>query len=371
MDILKPLCQGSLRRPVLLPLLLLLLPKYACEGKGIAASWFHMGTQPAEVFQVPEPQHLATATPVCKQISGLSKRQSKLCLMYQDHMTSVSRGAKMAIAECQWQFRHSRWNCSTVKDHSVFGPMLKIASRETAFTYAITAAGVVHAISRACHDGHLSSCGCSRHGRPRDLHSNWIWGGCSDNLEYGYKFTREFVDSRERRAVRKTARSIMNVHNNRAGRRAVLWKARVTCKCHGVSGSCTLMSCWKQLAPFREIGDFLKDKYDGATEVRLNKLGRLETRDPRFNSPTPNDLVYMDESPSYCNRNSSVGSLGTQGRQCNRTSQGLDGCNLLCCGRGYNTQKAVVRERCDCKFHWCCFVECKVCTKTVDMHTCK
>lgn len=62
---------------------------------------------------------------------------------------------------------------------------------------------------------------------------------------------------------------------------------------------------------------------------------------------------------------------GTQGRQCNRTSHGMDGCNLMCCGRGYNTQKMTVRERCDCKFHWCCYVECKMCTQTVEVHTCK
>jgi hypothetical protein len=62
------------------------------------------------------------------------------------------------------------------------------ASREAAFAHAIGAAGVVHAISRACRDGQLSSCGCSRTGRPRDLHRDWIWGGCGDNLEYGYKY---------------------------------------------------------------------------------------------------------------------------------------------------------------------------------------
>jgi wingless-type MMTV integration site family protein 5 len=61
------------------------------------------------------------------------------------------------------------------------------ASRETAFVHAITAAGVVYSVSRSCRDGQLSSCGCSRTSRPRDLNRDWIWGGCGDNLEYGYK----------------------------------------------------------------------------------------------------------------------------------------------------------------------------------------
>ncbi|KAG8230627.1 hypothetical protein J437_LFUL004539 [Ladona fulva] len=159
---------------------------------------------------------------------------------------------------------------------------------------------------------------------------------------------------------------------------AVIQKTRVTCKCHGVSGSCSLITCWQQLASFREVADMgsihsdhLLDKYDGATEVKINRRGRLQIRDPRFSLPTPSDLVYLEDSPNYCVRNLSVGSLGTQGRVCNRTSHGMDGCNLLCCGRGYNTRRATIRERCDCKFHWCCVVKCRTCVSHVDLHTCK
>lgn len=142
----------------------------------------------------------------------------------------------------------------------------------------------------------------------------------------------------------------------------------------------------------------------------MNRRGRLIVRDPRFSVPTSSDLVYLDDSPNYCFPNDTLGSLGiilplsemmcslssfilirlsyfiirytmsivencfvigTQGRLCNRTSSGMDGCNLLCCGRGYNTQKSTVKERCECKFHWCCFVECKTCVKNIDIHTCK
>ncbi|XP_054257211.1 protein Wnt-5b-like [Macrosteles quadrilineatus] len=312
----------------------------------------------------------------CGQTPGLSPGQSKLCHLYQDHMPGVGRGARAGIDECQYQFRHRRWNCSIVHDSTVFGPVVKIGSREAAFTHAIAAAGVVHSISRACRDGQLGSCGCSRSGRPRDLHREWIWGGCGDNLEYGYKFTQGFVDVRERertfrRGSREQGRALMNLHNNEAGRRAVIKTSRVTCKCHGVSGSCSLITCWQQLPSFRQIGDYLKDKYDGATEVRATRRGKLQIKDPQFNIPTANDLVYLEESPNYCIRNLTLGSLGTQGRVCNRTSHGMDGCSLMCCGRGYNTQKITIKERCHCKFHWCCFVDCKTCVRTVDIHTCK
>jgi wingless-type MMTV integration site family protein 5 len=54
----------------------------------------------------------------------------------------------------------------------------------------------------------------------------------------------------------------------------------------------------------------MKDKYDGATEVRVNKRGRLQVKNAQYNLPTANDLVYLDESPDYCLRNKTIGSFG-------------------------------------------------------------
>ncbi|KPP65565.1 hypothetical protein Z043_116006, partial [Scleropages formosus] len=322
-------------------------------------------------------------------------------------------------------------------------------SRETAFTYAVSAAGVVNAISRACREGELSTCGCSRAARPRDLQRDWLWGGCGDNVNYGYRFAREFVDAREReknhpRGSEEHARTLMNLQNNEAGRQvrtacvrtffscnkilacwvllissvlerrsrsakspdldfrrmvsdrdcdpagptfpvpptpltaqhkglgaAVYNLANVACKCHGVSGSCSLKTCWLQLADFRRVGEFLKEKYDSAAAMRIGRKGKLELVNNRFNAPTPEDLVYIDPSPDYCVRNETTGSLGTQGRLCNKTSEGMDGCELMCCGRGYDQFKTYQHERCHCKFHWCCYVKCKRCTALVDQFVCK
>ncbi|EEC03238.1 hypothetical protein IscW_ISCW024201, partial [Ixodes scapularis] len=98
------------------------------------------------------------------------------------------------------------------------------ASREAAFAHAVAAAGVVHSVSRACRDGQLGSCGCSSELRPDNLRRDWIWGGCGDNVAYGYRFTEGFVDVREReqnhpRASLAQGRKLMNLHNNEAGRR--------------------------------------------------------------------------------------------------------------------------------------------------------
>ncbi|KAL8585853.1 Protein Wnt-5a [Nucella lapillus] len=203
--------------------LLLLLPFHAAYVTALA-TWWHLGMHSLETWRNPQ-LFILGAAPMCTQLKGLSPGQIKFCQLYHDHMPAIGRGAQMGIGECQWQFRFRRWNCSTVDgDSSVFGPVLNIASREAAFTHAVSAAGVVHAISRSCREGELASCGCSRARRPKDLDRDWIWGGCGDNIEYGYRFAKAFVDVREReknhpRHSKSLARMLMNLHNNEAGRR--------------------------------------------------------------------------------------------------------------------------------------------------------
>lgn len=98
--------------------------------------------------------------------------------------------------------------------------------RETAFIYAITSAAVTHAVARACAEGTIKSCTCDyshkSRGAPRATNGggaigvhDWEWGGCSDNIDFGFKFSREFVDTGERG---RSSREKMNLHNNEAGR---------------------------------------------------------------------------------------------------------------------------------------------------------
>jgi len=342
-------------------------------------NWMAIGLQGYSVVNNPEQyllSNVGSTSPLCSRIKGLSAGQEKLCMLYTDHMVHVGRGARNGIGECQFQFRNNRWNCTTVKDTTVFGPVLSIPSKEAAFAHAVASAGVVHSVSRGCRDGQLASCGCSGAGRPKDLKSAWIWGGCGDNIEYGYKFAQNFVDIRERESNEisgslESARQLMNLHNNEAGRRAVINNMKVTCKCHGLSGSCSLITCWQQLAPFRKVGDYLRSKYQDSTRVKPTRGGRLRLHRRSVRIPTANDLVFIKESPDYCHHNSTIGSLGTSGRVCKVDSKGQDGCDMMCCGRGYNKVKTRVKERCKCKFHWCCYVECKTCTKAVELSVCK
>lgn len=91
-------------------------------------------------------------------------------------------------------------------------------SREAAFVYAISSAGVVYALTRACSQGELKTCNCDPHkrGRASDERGEFDWGGCSDNINYGIKFAKAFIDAKERTV--RDARALMNLHNNRCGR---------------------------------------------------------------------------------------------------------------------------------------------------------
>ena len=92
---------------------------------------------------------------------------------------------------------------------------LLTASREKAFVHAITSAGVVHEVTRACSRGELRNCSCDTNCKGR-IKEGFEWGGCGDNIAYGLRTAKLFVDSGEQET---DARAKMNLHNNFVGRR--------------------------------------------------------------------------------------------------------------------------------------------------------
>lgn len=79
------------------------------------------------------------------------------------------------------------------------------------------------------------------------------------------------------------------------------------CKCHGMSGSCSVRVCWRRLPAIRLVGEALGAQYDGASLVKLvEREGRpwkLRPKDPDHKKLIKADLVYFDDSPDYCERN--------------------------------------------------------------------
>lgn len=116
----------------------------------------------------------------------------------------------------------SEYPCLNFTSTAIFGFVFffltSLGSREAAFVYAISSAGVVYALTRACSQGDLKTCNCDPHkrGRGKDAKGEYDWGGCSDNINYGIKFAKAFIDAKERTV--RDARALMNLHNNRCGR---------------------------------------------------------------------------------------------------------------------------------------------------------
>ena len=86
--------------------------------------------------------------------------------------------------------------------------------------YAVTSAGVVHAVTTACSSGNLTDCSCDTSMQGQMSGDGWKWGGCSDNVDYGTWFAETFVDAPEklRHTANKDIRSLMNLQNNAVGR---------------------------------------------------------------------------------------------------------------------------------------------------------
>ena len=100
-------------------------------------------------------------------------------------------------------------------------------TRETGFVNAITAAGVTYSITKACTMGDLLDCSCDkrkwRKNSKRDKmkgvapgEGEWQWGGCGDNINYGFRRSKDFMDARYRR--KSDMKTLVKLHNYNAGR---------------------------------------------------------------------------------------------------------------------------------------------------------
>lgn len=197
------------------------------------------------------------------------KRKTDFCRSNPELIEKVLRGVNSAVEECQFQFHHRKWNCST--DRSSIRKIVKQGKRrkrvckldkwkvfvktaltdviffslwilsnslrnslvadyrETAFIFAITSAGISYHVTRSCDMGELRSCGCSRRmqsqtsvtdpGADSSVDENWRnndfeWRRCKKNLKYGSDVSAEFMDVAR---SRKDPRALLIRHNNKAG----------------------------------------------------------------------------------------------------------------------------------------------------------
>uniref|UniRef100_A0A2K6SG59 Protein Wnt n=1 Tax=Saimiri boliviensis boliviensis TaxID=39432 RepID=A0A2K6SG59_SAIBB len=292
---------------------------------------------------------------------------------YLTYTTSVALGAQSGIEECKFQFAWERWNCPENALQLSTHNRLRSATRETSFIHAISSAGVMYTITKNCSMGDFENCGCdeSRNGKTGKLGFLMVMG--RDEGLQRYSSLKPQDSSKE-----------SNLKTQRLGfpMKAALKR---TCKCHGISGSCSIQTCWLQLADFREMGDYLKAKYDRALKIEMDKR-QLRSGNSAESHWAPSEaflpsaeteLIFLEESPDYCTHNSSLGIYGTEGRECLQNSHNTSrwercSCGSLCteCGLQVEERRTEVTSSCNCKFQWCCTVKCDQCRDVVKKYYC-
>ena len=167
---------------------------------------------------------------------------------------------------------------------------------------------------------------------------------------------------------------------------------KTMCKCHGLSGSCTAKTCVKTASGLRLIGNAVKTVFNNAKKVEPEnqrreglKLVLVDARTKTENSPrkfgkspkeiretpTKSELLYSENSPSFCERDDTLGTLGVSGRICSKNTTDINSCRLLCCGQGYNEFWMQEESQCECKFKYCCSVQCKKCSRRILIAKCR
>ena len=161
----------------------------------------------------------------------------------------------------------------------------------------------------------------------------------------------------------------------------------LSCRCHGISGSCAVRTCWRELPTYYQVGDILKQKYDDAIKVSVdrNRASRLVYYDPVRSThyiPSENSLVYLQETANYCLSEQNF----TLNREClpqamldaqrrgevkvSSVEQYFPPCESFCCNGEY-VEKTIVRtETCNCRFVWCCDVICQTCVVNTTKYLC-
>nr|ABY85208.1 wntP-2 [Schmidtea mediterranea] len=370
--------------------------KICISGRGLVYTMIQIhkiGTR-HQGFQNTYANEYLSTSKICKRVL---KNQKPLCEEHFPLMPSVISGFMLGINECQFQFANHVWNCQghnktnnqqisllqmsntyiqkkPKRDRKLrntyMDQLIAKSTPESAFILSIISAGVSYQVTKACSQGVHSNCGCDRtvYDAPKD--SKFTWSGCSHNIHFGAAFSRRFLDAREKiRLKKQTSAALTNMHNNHVGRESVINKMIVKCKCHGVSGSCEMRTCSRNLPSFRVVGDQLKERFRKIIQVDFFD-NKLIPKYPSKEMFAEVDMLYLNDSPDHCHHDFGKGTLGTNGRICNDTYNNTyqepeNSCYRLCCQRGYHIKTYIKDEQCHCKFKWCCKVICETCKRKV------
>ncbi|KAE9548563.1 hypothetical protein FO519_008228 [Halicephalobus sp. NKZ332] len=270
-----------------------------------------------------------------------------MCRMQPPLAVVAYEGILDAMGYCREQMRFQPWDCSQPGTILHEPTILRYGYKESAYLLAMSSAGAAWGVATACAQGWLEECRCvhpkvpggpSRStfdSSPGSTTEDWEWGGCSYGVQFGIAASRKILT---RSGSGRSPLRILEKHNLKSGRLAVKKTLISSCKCHGVSGSCQQKTCWKKTSDLKAITIYLESTPDHCAP-------QLEYQ-----------MQQRRSLPRICNWRNETHSEGD--------------CGSLCCGRGYKVSHEVISYKCDCKFVWCCKLECNDCLQHRWVSTC-
>ncbi|XP_001358399.3 wnt inhibitor of Dorsal protein [Drosophila pseudoobscura] len=268
----------------------------------------------------------------------------------------TSAGLKQALSSCQDSFKWQRWNCPStdfVKRHTA--PATPTPEREDVYVAAISMASIVHTLTKDCANGVIAGCGCT---------GNALNVPCS----------HEPLKAVELYEKRFGSGSGAAAHNQRVIGSLLQQSLVQECRCKqpGPQGKCLEEECVKVLKPFEAVAQDLLQMYDDAIQLD-STASNLKIM---WENIPLDSLVFMQDSPNYCEPEASGRWTGTRGRQCSKDGSGSVeerlSCQQLCrvCGYRVRTQHVRSERRCNCKLVWGFRLQCDVCVQLERQYTC-
>uniref|UniRef100_A0AC35TIR4 Protein Wnt n=1 Tax=Rhabditophanes sp. KR3021 TaxID=114890 RepID=A0AC35TIR4_9BILA len=327
------------------------------------------GEKPKEPEKLDANTHKPTQSPIpdkllqgCTQDilqSGNFRQFQMACRSYPFLAVSAYEGIQEAMNHCRQELRFQTWDCSVSGTILHEPSILRYGYKESAYLWALSAAGASWGVASACAQGWLDECKCVESNANPDQ-QNWEWSGCTYGVQFGIVASRKLLT---RTGNIKLPLKRLEKHNLKAGRLAVKKTLISSCKCHGVSGSCQQKTCWKKTADLREITRYLTEKY--------HKAKRVLSEDSK---PKSADLIYLEPSPDICSSmHNHLQQRRSLPRVCNwRNETHSEGdCSRLCCGRDFRVSHEVLKYKCDCKLTRYFQLHCNECLSHVWISTCR
>lgn len=93
-----------------------------------------------------------------------------------------------------------------------------VATREIAFIISISTAAVINEVAQQCQRSRIPGCSCDLK-KEDNGNEDFQWGGCGDNVKFGEKEARRFINVFMNG---NNARKAFHFHNSEVGRKVTL-----------------------------------------------------------------------------------------------------------------------------------------------------